>query len=215
MSCTLLLAVCRAVEVDGRPLQFVMACQVGDGMVGVVHRDGRAFPLGAADSGGHAGETEFLTSAGKTDPDFLAGKTDGKVIDMQALLVMTDGVADDYFPGDTHLARLWADLVVNGIPDLTPPPEGVVAADEYGTPIERVMADPRETVTLHSAEAFAERLGTTADELVKHPPRLRAGRRPVRGATAADRLRAWLDAYHVRGSFDDRTLVCIHREDLA
>jgi hypothetical protein len=41
---------------------------------------------------------------------------------------------------------------------------------------------------------------------------LRGGGIP--GGTAADRLRLWLDAYHVRGSFDDRTLVALHREEL-
>ena len=77
-----------------------------------------------------------------------------------------------------------------------------------------IEPDPRTKVTLYSSAKIAERLGTTAEELVKRPADLWAGRRPLAGATPEERLRLWLDAYHVRGSFDDRTLVCIHREDL-
>jgi serine/threonine protein phosphatase PrpC len=219
LSCTLLLAVMHEVTVDGKPLQLVIACQVGDGMIGVIHRDGRPFLLGSADSGAHAGETEFITSSGKTEPEYLNRKMDATIIDLQALLVMTDGVADDYFPADPHLARLWGDLVVNGIPDLNAPPaldgaSSAAVAPEDGIESEVIERDPRTRVTLYSSAKIAERLGTTAEELVKRPADLWSTRRPIAGETPEERLRLWLDAYHVRGSFDDRTLVCIHREDL-
>lgn len=219
LSCTLLVAAMREVKVDGKKLQLVIACQVGDGMVGAIHRDGRPFLIGSADSGAHAGETEFITSAGKTESEFLNGKIAVTILDLQALLVMTDGVADDYFPADPHLARLWGDLVVNGIPDLNVPPSadgvsGAPVAPEDGTESEVIEPEPRSKVTLYSSAKIAERLGTTAEELIKRPADLWAGRRPITGATPAERLRLWLDAYHVRGSFDDRTLVCIHRENL-
>jgi len=56
------------------------------------------------------------------------------------------------------------------------------------------------------------------EELAAAPNLLMAGARatPLRerfkGTAAADLLRIWLDSYHVRGSFDDRTLVVLHRE---
>ena len=236
LSCTLLLAVTRAIVADGKPYHLVVGCQVGDGLIGTVSRAGSVTQVGAADSGGHAGETDFLTSAGKTEPAFLAKKTAAALPDLQALLVMTDGVADDYFPAADHLARLWGDLEVNGVPDLdAPTPDAVAnalsgtpltaeaaASFEYGVGTEVVMPDPREVVYLRSCETFAQRLGTTAAELVKRPAALWAGRKEITNAkpeepllTAEARLKLWLDAYQVRGSFDDRTLVVLHREALS
>jgi hypothetical protein len=230
LSCTLLLAVHRTVEVDGKDLGFVMACQVGDGITGAVARGGTVHPIGTADSGGYSGETEFLTSDGKTDAEFLARKTAVFLGPLQALMVMTDGVADDYFPADAHLGRLWTDLVVNGIPELSGPDEAAVRAAlgatlvktpadlaglEYAADAGLVEASPSsDPVRLRSSAAFAERLGVSVDDLLRKSALLWAGRDALPGATAQDRLRLWLDAYHVRGSFDDRTLVVLHREAL-
>ncbi|MGL6076679.1 MAG: PP2C family serine/threonine-protein phosphatase [Fimbriiglobus sp.] len=214
-SCTLLLAVMHPVLVESSWKHLVAACQVGDGMVGVIHRDGRPIVLGAADSGSHAGETEFLTSSGKTEPEFLRTKISVTLTDLQALLVMTDGVADDYFPADAQLPRLWGDLVVNGIPDLKTPTGAIADERQYGIEVELVKPDPRPIQTLHSCETFAGLVGTSPVELVKSPEALWAGRRPLPGDTASERLKLWLDAYTMRGSFDDRTLVCVHREDFA
>ena len=229
LSCTLLLVVTRTVVAVGKPVHLVVGCQVGDGLIGTVSRAGSVTQVGAADSGGHAGETDFLTSAGKTEPAFLATKTAATLTDLQALLVMTDGVADDYFPAGDHLARLWGDLVVNGVPDLTPPTDDAVANALSGTPLtaesaagyvyevgtEVVAPEPRPMAYLRSCETFARRLETTPAELVKRPAALWAGRKSLEPATAEGRLKLWLDAYHVRGSFDDRTLVVLHREDLS
>ncbi len=229
LSCTLLLAVTRAIVADGKPYHLVVGCQVGDGLIGTVSRAGSVTQVGAADSGGHAGETDFLTSSGKTEPAFLAKKTAAALTDLQALLVMTDGVADDYFPAGDHLARLWGDLVVNGVPDLEAPTADAVANALSGSPLtaeeaagfayevgtEVVAPDPRPMAYLRSCETFAQRLDTTAAELVKRPAALWAGRKPLEAPTAEARLKLWLDSYHVRGSFDDRTLVVLHREDLS
>lgn len=221
LSCTLLLAAHCAVTRDGQPCDFVMACQVGDGICGVIDRDGNARPLGAADSGGYSGETEFLTSSGKLDPEALRRKTVAFLDPMQALAVMTDGVADDYFPAESGLSRLWADLLINGIPEATAADAGGLAgtplpdADGYSTEFELIVAaEPRPKVRLRSAGAFAEKLGRPVAELLRTPAAFVAAAAPLAGATAAERLRLWLDAYQVRGSFDDRTLVVLHRETL-
>ncbi|MBA4064898.1 MAG: hypothetical protein C0501_14525 [Isosphaera sp.] len=206
LSCTLLLAAHRPVRIDGKDADFVLACQVGDGLVGVVDGNGDAHPLGSADSGGFSGETEFLTSDGKRDAAYLDRKVAAFIGPVGALLVMTDGVADDYFPAPAELGRLWADLLANGIPDGAAPGQ---AADD-GDEVEVVGPDPRQKVKLRSAAAVAGRLGTTVGELLKDPAALRG--LGVPGDTPADRLRLWLDAYVVRGSFDDRTLVVLHRE---
>lgn len=233
LSCTLLLAAHRLVVIDGRPLSFIAACQVGDGMIGAVRPDGMCRVLGVADSGGYSGETEFLTSNGKADPAALLPKSVVFISPLQALLVMTDGVADDYFPPDENLPRLWADLMVNNIPGVKPPtddavasalantklptPDAVKAAD-FEVLAEVVEDHPRTPVTIRSAATFAGHLGVPMESLIRSGPLLWAGATlrggGIPGDKAADRLRLWLDAYHIRGSFDDRTLVALHREEL-
>ncbi|MBX9580184.1 MAG: protein phosphatase 2C domain-containing protein [Gemmataceae bacterium] len=234
LSCTLLLAVHRPIRVGDAAADVVLAVQVGDGLVGAVSRSGAVKPLGAADSGGFSGETEFLTSEGKRDPDYLDRKVDAFLGSLQALLVMTDGVADDYFPADQELGRLWADLVVNDIPDVAGPSADEVnaavgktplmSADkvpeaDFGEAVEVVSADaPRPKVVIRSAAALAEKYGVPVAHLLQTPALLaaaRGGPDPLPGDAPADRLRAWLDAYQVRGSFDDRTLVVLHREGLS
>ena len=69
---------------------------------------------------------------------------------------------------------------------------------------------------LRSAATYASELGRDVGR-VAGVARLPHGRRRNAPLTAtcpkpADRLRLWLDAYQVRGSFDDRTLVVLHHE---
>ncbi len=149
LSATLLLAAHTTVAYKGRDYSLILACQVGDGMTAAVDLDGKLQLLGEADSGDYSGETDFLTSQKKLERANLSRKTYAFFRPLRALLVMTDGVADDYFPNDPGMLRLYDDLKANGV------------------------------------------LGA---------------------ADAAGRLRDWLDTYQVRGSFDDRTLVALHRE---
>lgn len=200
LSCTLLVAmVCNTL--DGR--QMIYFSQVGDGMIGAIDRKGNAHVLGIADSGGHAGETEFLTSVGKSSADFLLTKSSFHTLDLQTLFVMSDGVADDYFPGTAELPRLWADILVNGIADV----EGEASPATGGTPVETIAENPV-TLTLHSAS----QIGIPPVELIRTPRLI--PRTPLPGDTPQERLRLWIDAYQVRGSFDDRTLVLHHRRAL-
>jgi hypothetical protein len=80
-------------------------------------------------------------------------------------MLVTDGVADDYFPEDPGMLRLYGDLVK----------EGIIGP------------------AVHSHETGGKRLD-----------------QPV---SAQEKLRRWLDSYHVKGSFDDRTLVVLYREE--
>jgi hypothetical protein len=152
---------------------------------------------------------------------------------MQALMVMTDGVADDYFPPDPELARLYADLVLNRVLNLSGPPEeklkevlagtslkslDEVAQAPFRTQLHAIEKEGPRPVTIRSAATYADQLGLPLEELVKSPALLHAGGHgePIcpKAATAQERLRLWLDSYQVRGSFDDRTLVVLHREKL-
>jgi serine/threonine protein phosphatase PrpC len=162
LATTLVLAVHATVPRAGSESSLVLACQVGDGIAVVVSADGKVHVLGEPDLGSYGGETEFITTPAMLTPDNLGRKTRTFLEPLQALLVMTDGVADDYYPADPEVRRLWGDLVANHV--LEPPP---------------------------------------------HP-----GPFPQREReNGAERLRAWLDAYYVRGSFDDRTVVVLHREN--
>jgi hypothetical protein len=144
---------------------------------------------------------------------------------MTALMVMTDGVADDYFPHQPGMLRLYADLVLNRVirlrgdddPAATAPStqEGL-ARGECESVVEVLTAGGPQFVSVRSAGVYAERLGKSIKELAGWPALLRAGAHSEAPppANAAERLREWLDAYTVRGSFDDRTLVVLHQENV-
>ena len=144
---------------------------------------------------------------------------------MTALMVMTDGVADDYFPHTPGMLRLYADLVLNRVirlrggddPAATAPStqEGQARA-ECESAVEVLTAGGPQYVGVRSAAAYAEKLGKSIKELAGWPALLRAGAHAETPppANVAERLREWLDAYTVRGSFDDRTLVVLHQENV-
>jgi len=232
-SATLLLAVHTFVESEGEPRSCVVACQVGDGMSAAITTNGELKLLGEADTGGFSGETEFLTSRSKLERENLEKKTRLYVGPLRALMVMTDGVADDYFPPDPEMARLWGDILLNRIVDVaTPSEEAATAALEKARPqAAKEVADapfqsraayhdengPQEA-HVRSCEAFTAWLGRPLAEILRTPEIIWASGagKPLCAAEAArDRLRVWLEAYHVRGSFDDRTLVVMHRETLS
>jgi hypothetical protein len=66
-------------------------------------------------------------------------------------------------------------------------------------------------VWVRSAERVAAALQAKGADLAACPGLLRAASLPWRPSHASDQLRWWLEGYQVRGSFDDRTLVVLHR----
>jgi hypothetical protein len=232
LSGTLLLAVHTTVTHEGMQRSFVMTCQIGDGMLAALTINGGLQLLGIPDSGEFAGQTEFLTSKKKLEKASLTGRTFPFFGPMQALMVMTDGVADDYFPNDPGMIRLYGDLAINGI--LVP--RGLTAVDVDSSlsktklvdarhvedagltsPVERILPDDRrEEVFIRSFATYAEKLGLPPEEVIKSPALLVGGTagdpKMCDDQNPEDMLRVWLDSYHVRGSFDDRTLVVLYRE---
>lgn len=233
LSATLLLAVHTTIPQEGRDDSFVMACQVGDGMSAVLETPAQLTLLGVADSGEYSGETEFLTSERNLVPQNLARKTSAFCGPLRALMVMTDGVADDYFPNDPGLLRLYGDLMLNGILEVpavskdeiaaalqdTPlPNEGDVEKADFQSAIEPGLDPSKDPVLIGSIAAFADRLNIKMEDVLVSPALLHAGRMArkwCQADTPEDRLRIWLDSYYVRGSFDDRTLVVLTREALS
>jgi len=88
--------------------------------------------------------------------------------------------------------------------------------------VEAVTAAGPRQVFIRSFETYAEKLGLKFEEVVKSTPLLIAGtfgdhdkEEMCAEKESEEMLRVWLDSYHVRGSFDDRTLVVLYREEAA
>lgn len=212
---TLLLAA--VVPIGGRR-KVIVSCQVGDGMVAALDLQGAldqpttARILGTPDSGAFSGETEFITS-GASIAQSLNSRTAVCQGDVDLVLVMTDGVADDYFPGKTELPRLYFDLLANGILDEQPGrnvPDWAAAA-EIPEPVSYPWVNNKTIeVPLQYASRIIEALGRPLKEIWSARTDIfpRAGKALADlPEDAAERLERWLDNYVERGSFDDRTLV--------
>jgi hypothetical protein len=226
---TLLLAIHCTVKVREAEYSLIMTCQVGDGMMAAVNGEGGFQLLAQPDKGSYGGETVFITDKKKLGRTQLMRKTFPYFSPMRALMVMTDGVADIYFPPDPEMLRLYGDLVLNGVIELRGPgPEKITGALEktrlrtpeavknapFDEPMMALTAKGQQKVRLLSVTAYAAALELSIPEVTASPSLLAAGVRRLEGATdSADRLRLWLDSYMVRGERDDRTLIVLHREE--
>ncbi len=85
---------------------LIASLQIGDGAVSVMNTEKEVVILGKADHGDYAGESKFLTSSGIRDE--LGERVNITVTDNLAYLtVMTDGIADDYFPLSKELKHFF------------------------------------------------------------------------------------------------------------
>lgn len=98
---------------------LVISCQIGDGMIAILNSEGEFSNsmklMGVPDSGDFSGETDFLTSSQMKNIETLQHRTKISRTVVDTVMVMSDGVADDYFPNETQMRRLYFDLIVNGI----------------------------------------------------------------------------------------------------
>ena len=217
---TLLLAVQILVPYRGSSYSLVMTLQVGDGISAALFRDGSPSILDNPDSGRYAGETIFVTSTSSWSRADVYRRIYPFFSPMRALMVMTDGVADDYFPFESGLRRLYDDLVEHGIIEAPASPAsdaerrgpGDGSAGEQGNTEpalkvaagdKRVDVDASEVDTGEGHGQISDHSQITVDSVASPSPPL---------SDAAARLKAWLDTYYVRGSFDDRTLVVLYPE---
>lgn len=197
---------------------FVISVAVGDGMVAAVNADGDFTSalklLGNTDKGGFSGETEFLDGTKTAEKLYSNTKImRGKV---SAVMMMTDGVADDYYPNSPELLRLYLDLMLNGIigfPTETYEPEKGDAPEPEKYPW---VNDSSVEVSLAYAKNILAKNGLTLEELwekrfgsLMHKSSLEAFGETL-SSDRSERLKVWLDNYSQRGSFDDRTLVLIN-----
>lgn len=229
LSATLLLAVHTTVQLQNGETSLIFTCSIGDGMVAVVDKNGATRLLMTPDSGQYSGEVTFLSKK-EVQPEKLVGRTFPFLGTVRALLVMTDGVADDYFPNDPGMSLLYGDLILNQIINLQGTDEQTVAkalsktklptlADvsnaEFYKLVERITDKYPTKVMIHSMVTYAEKLDIPVQDVLASPALLMAGsigETMFNEILPEEKLRVWLDSYQVRGSFDDRTLVIMYRE---
>jgi hypothetical protein len=213
-STTLLLAVHTTVMRGGAPISLVFGCGVGDGMIAGIGSKGETRLLMTADSGAHSGETRFLDER-ETAPEKLKSRVYPFLGSLRALMLMTDGVADDYFPNDPGMSHLYGDLLLNGIisSKISVNQEKETAPLALEKVTEESYMNRSEHTVIRSIKSIAEQLGKTPTEIWSNPNLLdyfAKGAPVCPSPDPSERLRLWLDNYHVRGSFDDRTLIAMY-----
>lgn len=238
--CTLLLCAHTQIRIGNKQYSMILGCSVGDGMIAAVTKnavDGsRAVTLLMKSDGGEfSGETEFLTRR-MVQEDMLKGKL---FISLNSspccIMVMTDGVSDDYFPNNPRIAELYADLVLNRIvaqPKCdTKEVIKALAETEISThenlstiplwqSVDRLLwPDQVKETRCASVKVLASALGLSTEVVVGSDALLcssvQYAETPLtpEESAASKRLLEWLDSYHEKASFDDRTLVVLDEGD--
>lgn len=235
LSATLLLAVHTTVKAGKIEYSLILTCQIGDGMLAAISQEGTLKLLGKPDSGG---QIEFLTSINKLERNNLVQKTFVFPGNLKALMVMTDGVADDYFPNDPQILELYGDLVLNQVIGIRHPDDSEIKEllreielpyllnkvkelkPKFQSSEQVITADGIKEVKISYVDAYAKELGVSPQNVVASSALLWAGAtgEPMcdecKDKPPEEKLRIWLDSYYQRGSFDDRTLVVLYREEV-
>ncbi|MBQ7981493.1 MAG: protein phosphatase 2C domain-containing protein [Oscillospiraceae bacterium] len=214
-SCTLLASVVIPVETANGKEYLTASIQLGDGMIAAVDENSTnpLILLGTADGGSFSGETEFLTSEQFRSPESLMSRTKIRRGRLSSLMLMTDGVADDYYPNSPQLLRLVLDLKLNNILEIAEPE--LITDVTVPQPVEypwvndgdvkyalqytkNVLAETDMTLEQLWADKFAQKKASLASFDIVHDK------------DKAEMLKIWLDNYVERGSFDDRTLLIVN-----
>ena len=203
---------------------LIVTCQVGDGMIVSINSKGTFQSsvklLGVPDSGDFSGETEFLTAPQMKTMEALQKRTKLSRGVTDTVMLMSDGVADDYFPNETQMRRLFFDLLVNGIIEMEDKPTDLSKLTPKEMSIFKRIPDPilypwvndkSVTVPIQYTNRICDTVGVSLEELWEDRSILGLASLELKEAIPAsdmgERLRVWLDNYYERGSFDDRTLV--------
>ncbi len=224
-SATLLVLIQTFVMHKGEEYSLALSCQIGDGMIVSIDSEYQLKLLGQAEGGDYSGETEFLTSEKKLEKQYLYRKTYYDFSRNKALFVMTDGVADDYFPNDPMLLNLYGDLIINNIIKIKPNESKKDDLEESALDIEeravRITGNGLIEKKVKSFEKLKKQVNKENEELFRDfNVMLRAINKKDELITdeeqnnPAERLMIWLDSYHKKGSFDDRTLVALLGADV-
>ncbi len=218
-SCTLLTAVTAPVETENGTDIFTAAIQIGDGMIAAVDEnapfESALAILGTAYGGNFAGETEFIISDNIRSDESLMARTKVRRGKMSHLLLMTDGVADDYYPNDPQLLRTFIDLRLNGIIPINDADSRESAAKNIPLPAAYPWVNDSDVkYALQYAKNIISAndmtLGQLWDNKALQKKASLAAHGIVHEKERAEMLKVWLDNYVERGSFDDRTLLAVN-----
>ncbi len=215
-SCTFLVCIVLPVTVEDHTEYFAAAIQIGDGIICSVDADaeyGKALRLlSQPDSGAYSGETDFITSESMTRKETLMGKTKIMRGKSSAFMLMTDGVADDYFPNSPELLRLYTDLCLNDIISFGECSADNENSEKFPEPVSHPWVNDNSVqVKIQYASRITESTGKSTEDMWND--RDFVCRASVRNSGESlpekkrERLQRWLDNYTERGSFDDRTLL--------
>ncbi|MBQ4081442.1 MAG: protein phosphatase 2C domain-containing protein, partial [Thermoguttaceae bacterium] len=126
---------------ETRPAFWAVASYwVGDGGAAVYRPNGtsKVHTLGLPDGGEFAGQTRFLTMNDEINPEKVAARVQLNFFDdFQALVLMTDGISDPFFPAETNFTDknkwkfFWDEILPKEFPN---------ALDASKTPEERADA---------------------------------------------------------------------------
>lgn len=224
-SATLLLAAIIPVGNESKE-NLIITCQIGDGMIAVLNTESdfetSVKLLGRPDSGEFSGETEFLTSPQMNTVEALQSRTKIFRGIVDTVFVMTDGVADDYFPNETEMHRLYFDLIANGViksksqslskDDFTQ--QQLQLLERLPVPLSYPWVNDRNVkVALHNTKRICEATELSMKDIWQDDTVLALACAesdiPNQTENLGERLKIWLDNYVERGSFDDRTLVIV------
>ncbi len=221
---TFLISIIVPLTINEKQETLILSCQIGDGIIAAI--DGSApFAnasklLGEPDSGSFSGETDFLVSPAMKDTNNLMSRTRITRGTSKTVLLMSDGVADDYFPNETEIKRLYLDLLANGILDNVE--VDMTVNKKTISNIKKLpdataypwVNDPDITVAIQYVKKMQEAMKCSLEDLWDKKEIFSYAAMDTQGfeeaETKADKLRIWLDNYVERGSFDDRTLVIVN-----
>ena len=224
-SATLLAAAVIPVQVSGGKEHLIISVQIGDGMIASINRgsdfSGALRLLGDADAGAFAGETDFLTSQQNRLTESLMKRTKIQRRKITSVMLMTDGVADDYYPNNPQLLRLYLDLMLNGIIEIEGSANEVTEANRrfisnVPEPLEYPWVNDGDVkFPIQYTNNIISNADITLEELWKNTDVLRIASlksfdKSLDGSDSSEKLMTWLDNYVERGSFDDRTLIIIN-----
>ena len=217
LSTTFLAAVMVPLVIDGVRQTFLACVQIGDGCICALDSAADSAAclklMGEADSGAFSGETDFLSEKNSSE-EAIGAKTRISRGSSDTVLMMSDGVADDYFPAVPMMKRLYLDLCLNGIlPFSVKEKTGITGEDPAPIRFKSVSMSRQSVALQYAKQLLADKseeavnnLWDKRDMLYCHS--LEAFRMNI-GDSPEERLRVWIDNYNERGSFDDRTLVVV------
>lgn len=218
MAATLLLVVLIPINDEFLMISF----QVGDGIIALINNHADTFDktvtlLNSPDIGKFGGQTLALTSLGLKEleaPQRTAITMCGK---FDALMIMTDGVSDDFIPFVPRLMELYFSLIANGIISRNYQNENLFPSIHLPPPLRLPNPQNRnvvEEIPIQYIWKILDATNLSLEDLWHRQELLTQAACAVRlkEEKAQCILAKWLDNYAQKASFDDRTLVIVKRD---